>query len=108
MTETKKKSKFGLDPKDMVKAGLHFGHRTSKLHPKMKPFVYGIKKTIHLINLEETTEKLEQALEFIQKMTKEKKVLLLVGTKGQHKDLIRDMAEECDLPYVNERWLGGF
>jgi len=102
-----KTSSFGLNPEEMVKAGLHLGHSTSKLHPRMKPYIYGIKKTIHIINLEKTLEKLKQALEFVQKAISEGKTILLVGTKPQHKELIKSLAEECNFPYVNQRWLGG-
>ena len=91
----------------MVKAGLHFGHRKSKLHPKMKPYVFGIRKTVHIINLEETVKKLVEALEFIQNTFKEGKTILFVGTKAQHQGLIKELAEKHSLPYVSERWLGG-
>ncbi len=109
MTETKEKTekapKFDLD--EMMQAGLHFGHRSSKTHPKMKPFLQGVKNTIHLISPEKTAEKLGEALEFIKEIISEGKVLLLVGTKIQAKDLVKEVAIECSLPYVSERWLGG-
>ena len=114
MAEIKKKTKkivkkqdFGLDAEEMLKAGLHFGHRTSRLHPKMEPFIYGVRKTVHIIDLEKTLEKFKQALSFIQELSKQEKVLLLVGTKIPHKQLVEDIANQCNLPYVNQRWLGG-
>jgi len=107
MENIKIEQKFGLEISDMAKAGLHFGHRTSKLHPKMKPYIYGVKKTIHIIDLNKTIEKFSLALDAIKNLSQENKVLLLVGTKIQHKQLIKDMAKECNLPYVSERWLGG-
>ncbi|MBI4101570.1 MAG: 30S ribosomal protein S2, partial [Candidatus Nealsonbacteria bacterium] len=99
------KENFNLE--EMAKVGLHFGHKTSKIHPKMGPFLAGMRNGIHLINLEKTVEKLKEALEFIAKLVSDGKVLLLVGTKIQAKEIIRKTAEECGLPYVNARWLGG-
>jgi len=108
MTETKKeKDKFKIDPEEMIRAGVHFGHRTSRINPKMQPYLVGVRSTIHIIDLEKTKEKLTEALEFIQQLMGEDKVMLLVGTKVQIKDLVKNTAEECELPYVNERWLGG-
>lgn len=102
-----KKQDFGLKEEEMLKAGLHFGHRTSRLHPKMEPFIYGIKKTVHIIDLEKTLEKFQEALKFVQELAEDQKIMLLVGTKTPHKELAKNIARECDLPYVNERWLGG-
>jgi len=113
MVETKEKSKkvktedFKIDIDEMAKAGLHFGHKTSKYHPKMKPYLYGVRNTVQIINLEKTAEKLKEALKFIQELISENKILLLVGTKTQIKDLVKEVARECQLPYVSERWLGG-
>jgi len=106
MEETKEPN-FNLDIKEMAKAGLHFGHRTSKIHPKMAPYIEGVRNTVHIIALEKTREKLAEALKFIQQLILENKTLLLVGTKIQVKDLVKEMALECGLPYVAERWLGG-
>jgi small subunit ribosomal protein S2 len=98
---------FSLDLQEMAKAGLHFGHRTSKIHPKMMPYLQGVRNTVHIIDLEKTKEKLREALKFIQQLILEGKILLLVGTKIQIKDLVKEMAVECGLPFVQERWLGG-
>lgn len=106
-TLTEEKGNFGIDIEDMVRAGVHFGHRISKVHPKMKSYLAGIKNTVHIIDLEKTKEKLEQALKFIQDLIAQGKVLLLIGTKIQVRNLVKEVAESCDLPYVNERWLGG-
>lgn len=73
----------------------------------MAPYIFGVRNTINIIDLEKTKEKLESALKFIQELISENKVLLLVGTKVQAKDLVKDMAIECGLPYVSNRWLGG-
>ncbi len=123
MAETKEKAKkaksddltvaqksprdFKLDTEEMALAGLHFGHRVSKIHPKMKPYLQGTRNTIHIIDLEKTKEKLEAALKFVREIILEGKILILVGTKVQIKDLVKKAAKECALPYVAERWLGG-
>jgi len=113
MVETAEKIKslktkdFKIDTDEMARAGLHFGHKTSKCHPKMKPFLYGARNDVHIIDLEKTKEKLEEVLKFIQELISENKTLLLVGTKIQIKDLVKEIATECGLPYVSERWLGG-
>lgn len=91
----------------MAQAGLHFGHKPTKLHPKMESFIYGKKGTVHIIDLEKTKENLEKALSFLAEKNKEGNVILFVGTKVQHKDLVREVGEELEMPYVTERWLGG-
>jgi small subunit ribosomal protein S2 len=101
------KSEFNLNIEEMAKAGLHFGHRTSRCHPKMKPYLAGVRNTIHIIDLGKTAQKLKEALKFIQELILGNKILLIVGTKIQVKDLVKDFASEFGLPYVNERWLGG-
>jgi len=73
----------------------------------MKPYIYGIRNDVHIIDLEKTTEKLKKALEFIKKLISDNKTLLLVGTKIQIKNLVKDIAKEANIPYINERWLGG-
>lgn len=105
--EKNKLKPIELDTKEMAEVGLHFGHRISKLHPKMKPYIYGVKNTIHLIDLDKSALKLKEALDFIEKLIADGKTLLLVGTKIQVKAKIKEMAEELSLPYVSERWLGG-
>lgn len=107
LKEATKDNIFDLNIEEMEKAGLHFGHRTSKTHPKMKPYIAGIRNTIHIIDLEKTKKKLAEALSFIEKLISEKKTLLIVGTKVQFKGLVKEVCQECGLPYVNERWLGG-
>jgi len=98
---------FKINIEEMARAGLHFGHRTSKCHPKMKPFLAGVKNTIHIIDLEKTAQKLKEALKLIQELILKNKILLIVGTKIQIKNLVKEVATELSLPYVNERWLGG-
>lgn len=98
---------FSFNSEEMAQAGLHLGHKTSKLHPKMLPYIYGVRNFIHIIDLEKTKEKLKEALEFIYQLMIENKTLLVVGTKFQFKELVKNFGEELNLPYVNERWLGG-
>src|SRR3989338_7823640 len=98
-----------LDPvmQEMTAAGLHFGHKTSKTHPKMKPYIAGVRNTVHMFDLAKTKEKLQKALEYIQSLRAEGKTLLLVGTKIQIKELVKETAAACSLPYVSDRWIGG-
>ncbi len=98
-----------VDPviQEMTAAGLHFGHKTSKTHPKMKPYIAGVRNTVHMFDLAKTKEKLQKALEYIQSLRAEGKALLLVGTKIQIKNLVKETAMACGLPYVSDRWIGG-
>ena len=91
----------------MALAGVNFGHGASKLHPKMKQYVSGTKNDVHVFDLEKTSKELGKALEFIGKTAAEDKKILFVGTKIQLRGLIKAAAEECEMPYVVERWLGG-
>jgi small subunit ribosomal protein S2 len=92
---------------EMTEAGLHFGHRTSKVHPKMKQYIFAVKNGVHIIDLEKTKEKLDLALDFIKKLVEEEKMIVLVGTKIQFKNLVKEIAEEAKIPYITKRWLGG-
>jgi len=109
MSAKEKKSEKGpiIDLDEMARAGLHLGHKTSKTHPKMKPYISGTKNNIHIIDLEKSAKALTEALEFVKKIVSEGKVLLLVGTKIQIKKLLKETAEEIGVPYIYERWLGG-
>lgn len=93
---------------EMLKAGMHFGHRTSKWHPKMEPFIFGSRKSIHIIDLRKTQKMLAVALEYLKKQTSDGKSILFVGTKMQVKSLLKKTAQEVDMPYVSSKWLGGF
>lgn len=108
-TEGKKEKKesFDINLEEMAEKGLHLGHRTSRVHPKMKPYIYGTRNTVHIIDPEKTAQGLKEALKFIKETISKDKILLLVGTKIQVKDLVKDIAKECNLAYINERWLGG-
>ena len=105
MAEDTKPSILNTD--EMQTAGLKFGHNVSRLHPKMKDFVSGIKNNVHMIDLEKTAKEFDRALKYISHLASEGKIILLVGTKIQIKEFTKNTAEACQLPYVAERWLGG-
>lgn len=92
---------------EMLKAGMHFGHHTSKWHPKAAAFIFGSRNGVHIIDLEKARAMLSEALEFIEKSVKEGKIILFVGTKMQAKKTMRKITEETGMPYITERWLGG-
>lgn len=96
-----------LSEEKMQEAGLHFGHNVSRLHPKMKPFVAGIKNNVHMIDMEKSAKEFERALKFVTATVAEGKTILFVGTKIQMKAMVKKTAEDCQMPYVVERWLGG-
>lgn len=92
---------------DLLKSGVHFGHRTSKWHPKMQPYIYGSRGGVHILHLEKTKEHLKAVCERMKNMTKEGKIILFVGTKRQAKEIVKKHAEEAGVPYITERWIGG-
>ena len=91
----------------MLQSGVHFGHHVSRWHPKMKPFIYGDRNQVHIINLEKTEEQLQAVLPAVKQMAAEGKQILLVTTKPQARELVRQAAIDCGMPYLTERWLGG-
>lgn len=93
--------------REMLDNGVHFGHTTSKWNPKMKPYIYSAHDKIHIINLEQTKEKLEEALKFLQGTVERGGTVLFVGTKKQASELVKGAAERCGMPYVATRWFGG-
>ncbi len=96
-----------VDVKKLLESGAHFGHKTSRWHPKMAPYIHSKRDGSHIIDLTKTAENLETALAFLEKTASEGKQVLLVGTKRQAKDIIKKAAEETNMPYVAERWVGG-
>ena len=92
---------------ELLKAGVHFGHRKEKRHPKMAPYIFTQRHDIHIINAEETQKKIASALEFLTALSRENKKIVFVGTKELVKDLVKASAIKCGMPYVCERWLGG-
>lgn len=102
-------SSSAMDPEleAMLEAGVHWGHARSKRHPGMSPYLWGVRNNVEIIDLVKTKEKLAEALAFVERAAKEKKLFLLVGTRPSAKDIIEKTAQSLDLPYVRERWLGG-
>ena len=96
-----------VDIKALYEAGVHFGHKTSRWHPKMAPYIHSKRQESHIINLEKTVEALDVALPFLTKVAASGKQVLFVGTKKQAKDVVRTAAEKINQPYVVERWIGG-
>ena len=92
---------------DLFQAGSHFGHQTKYWNPKMDRFIFGTRNKIHIINLEHTVEMIKPAKEFIKSIAKKNNKILFVGTKRTASKIIKEEALRCDMPYVNERWLGG-
>ncbi len=93
--------------KDLIEAGVHFGHRASRWNPKMRPYIYGKRNLIHIIDLRETVRGLLRAHRFLSQLTAKGSLVLFVGTKRQAKEAIEREAARCGMPYVSERWLGG-
>jgi len=93
--------------RQMLEAGVHFGHQTRYWHPKMAPYIFGDRNKIHIINLERTLPLYEEALNFIGSLAAKKKNILFVGTKRSAQQVIEEEARRCGMPYVNQRWLGG-
>lgn len=96
-----------IDMKALLEAGAHFGHKTSRWHPKMAPYIHSRRQGAHIINLEKTVEGLENALPKITEIAKNGKKILFVGTKKQMKDIVKAAAESVNMPYVTVRWVGG-
>ncbi len=93
--------------RQMLEAGVHFGHQTRYWNPKMSPFIFGDRNKIHIINLEKTLPLYNDAMNFVSKLASKKGSVMFVGTKRQARDIVREEAERCGMPYVNHRWLGG-
>ena len=93
--------------KQLLEAGVHFGHQTSRWNPKMKKYIYGARNNIHIVDLQITVDEIEKAYKFVVDVAKEGKSLLFVGTKKQAQEAIQQEAERCGQYYINSRWLGG-
>lgn len=93
--------------RDMLKAGVHFGHQTRYWNPKMKPFIFGARNKVHIINLEKTVPMFNEALAELQKISARKGKILFVGTKRAASEAVKEAANSCDQFFVNHRWLGG-
>lgn len=92
---------------EMLQAGVHFGHQVSRWHPKMKPYIFTERNGVHVIDLEKTQAKLKEVAEVAKKMAAEGKIILFATTKPQAKEIVREAAMACGMPFLVERWLGG-
>ena len=93
--------------REMLEAGVHFGHQTRFWNPKMAPYIYGHRNKIHIINLEKTQPLFENALKFVRQLASKRGTILMIGTKRQARDVIALEAKRAGMPYVDQRWLGG-
>jgi small subunit ribosomal protein S2 len=93
--------------REMLEAGVHFGHQTRFWNPKMAPYIYGHRNKIHIINLEKTLPAFEDAMKFIRQLAGKRGTILMVGTKRQAREVIAQEAQRAGMPYVDQRWLGG-
>lgn len=93
--------------REMLEAGVHFGHQTRFWNPRMAPFIFGHRNKIHIVNLEKTLAMYQEAVKFVRQLTANRGTVLFVATKRQAQDIIREEAQRCTTPYVDDRWLGG-
>jgi len=93
--------------KELLEAGVHFGHQTKRWNPKMKEYIFGQRNGIYIIDLQKTIKIFKEALQFVKEIAEADKQILFVGTKKQAQDIIRESATRCECSYVNQRWLGG-
>jgi small subunit ribosomal protein S2 len=98
---------MSVSMREMLEAGVHFGHQTHFWNPKMAPYIFGHRNKIHIINLEKTQPAFEDALKFIKQLSARRGTVLMVGTKRQARDVVALEAERAGVPFVNQRWLGG-
>ena len=92
---------------ELIESGVHFGHRASRWNPKMRPYIFGKRNLIHIIDLRETVRGLLRAYKFLSKVASRGSLVLFVGTKRQAKESLEREAGRCGMPFVSERWLGG-
>jgi small subunit ribosomal protein S2 len=93
--------------KELLEAGVHFGHQTRRWNPKMKEYIFGERNGIYIVDLQKTHRLLQEALQFVMDLGAQGKTVLFVGTKRQAQEAVAEEAQRCSMPYVNERWLGG-
>lgn len=96
-----------VGPKDLLQAGVHFGHSVSRWNPRMKPYIYGKRNLIHIIDLKATIRGFVRAYHFVERLASRGEFILFVGTKRQARSVVEAEAKRCGMPYVSERWLGG-
>jgi len=93
--------------REMLEAGVHFGHQTRFWNPKMAPFIFGHRNKVHIVNLEKTVVMFDEAVKYVRKLAANKGTILFVATKRQAREIIKEEAQRADCPYVDHRWLGG-
>ncbi len=98
---------MSVSMREMLEAGVHFGHQTRFWNPKMAPYIYGHRNKIHIINLEKTQPLFDDAMKFIRQLASKRGTILMIGTKRQAREVIALEAQRCGMPYVDQRWLGG-
>ena len=98
---------MSVSMREMLEAGVHFGHQTRFWNPKMAPYIYGHRNKIHIINLEKTLPKFEEAMKFVRQLAARRGTVLIVGTKRQAREVVALEAQRAGMPYVDQRWLGG-
>ncbi len=98
---------MSVNMRQMLEAGVHFGHQTRFWNPKMAPYIFGQRNKIHIINLEKTMVMFDEAMKYLRRLSANNGTILFVGTKRQARDIVREEAARCGSPYVNQRWLGG-
>lgn len=98
---------MSITMRQMLEAGVHFGHQTRFWNPKMAPYIFGHRNKIHIVNLEKSLPMFQDALKFVRKLSSNKGTILFVGTKRQARDIIKEEATRAGMPYVDHRWLGG-
>src|SRR5690348_8224597 len=96
-----------ISMKQLLEAGVHFGHQTSRWNPKMKPYIFGARNGIYIIDLQQTVRMFRDAYDFVRDLAAQGGTILFVGTKKQAQDIVREEAERCGMFYVHNRWLGG-
>ena len=98
---------MSITMRQMLEAGVHFGHQTRFWNPKMAPYIFGHRNKIHIVNLEKSLPMFQDALKFVRKLASNKGTVLFVGTKRSAREIVREEAERAGMPYVDNRWLGG-
>ncbi len=98
---------MSVSMREMLEAGVHFGHQTRFWNPRMAPYIYGHRNKIHIINLEKTQPLFNDAMKFVRQLAARRGTILMIGTKRQAREVVAAEAERCGMPYVDQRWLGG-
>src|SRR5690625_3688470 len=96
-----------ISMKQLLEAGVHFGHQTRRWNPKMKPYIFTERNGIYIIDLQKTVKKIEEAYDFVRELAADDETILFIGTKKQAQESIESEAKRCGMYYVNQRWLGG-